>query len=149
MGGVWHEHQKMLVTLFIDLRKNVIYSLKYVTPTLPIFRESISSKECKHPCILVMEFLPTNLTSCIEQYGILPKEISYSILHDVTLGSYYLHRIFLPAHFSLMYSSSSTVARSISHLSICHSDPSQLVGIESSKCCSHSHQIRLYYDWEI
>ena len=42
--------------------------------------------------ILVMEFLPTNLTSCIEQYGILPKEISYSILHDVALGLCYLHR---------------------------------------------------------
>ena len=41
--------------------------------------------------VLVMEFLPTNLTSCIEQYGILPKEISYSILHDVALGLCYLH----------------------------------------------------------
>ena len=41
--------------------------------------------------ILVMEFLPTNLTSCIEQYGILPKEISHSILHDVALGLCYLH----------------------------------------------------------
>ena len=41
--------------------------------------------------ILVMEFLPTNLTSCIEQYGILPKEISYSILHDVALGLCCLH----------------------------------------------------------
>ena len=41
--------------------------------------------------ILVMEFLPTNLTSCIEQYGVLPKEISYSILHDVALGLCYLH----------------------------------------------------------
>ena len=41
--------------------------------------------------ILVMEFLPTNLTSCIEQHGILPKEISYSILHDVALGLCYLH----------------------------------------------------------
>jgi serine/threonine protein kinase len=41
--------------------------------------------------ILVMEILPTNLTSCIEQYGILPKEISYSILHDVALGLCYLH----------------------------------------------------------
>ena len=41
--------------------------------------------------ILVMEFLPTNLTSCIKQYGILPKEISYSILHDVALGLSYLH----------------------------------------------------------
>ena len=41
--------------------------------------------------ILVMEFLPTNLTSYIEQYGTLPKEISYSILHDVALGLCYLH----------------------------------------------------------
>ena len=41
--------------------------------------------------ILVTEFLPTNLTSCIEQYGILPKEICYSILHDVALGLCYLH----------------------------------------------------------
>ena len=41
--------------------------------------------------ILVMEILPTNITSCIKQYGILPKEISYSILHDVALGLCYLH----------------------------------------------------------
>ena len=41
--------------------------------------------------ILVMEYLPTNLTSCIDQYGILLKEIGYSILDDVALGLYYLH----------------------------------------------------------
>ena len=41
--------------------------------------------------ILVMEFLPMNLTSCIEQYGILPNEVCYSILYDVALGLYYLH----------------------------------------------------------
>ena len=41
--------------------------------------------------ILVMEFLPTNLASCIEKYGILAKEISYSILYDVALGLHYLH----------------------------------------------------------
>ena len=41
--------------------------------------------------ILVMEFLPINLTSCIERYSILPEEISYSILHDVALGLCYLH----------------------------------------------------------
>ena len=41
--------------------------------------------------IIVTEFLPTNLTSCIEPYGILPKEISYSILHDAALGLHYLH----------------------------------------------------------
>ncbi len=41
--------------------------------------------------ILVMEFLPTNLTSCIEQVNLLPKDISYSMLHDVALGLCYLH----------------------------------------------------------
>jgi serine/threonine protein kinase len=41
--------------------------------------------------ILVMELLPTNLRTCIEQHGILPKDIGYSILHDVALGLHYLH----------------------------------------------------------
>ncbi|XP_064384366.1 probable serine/threonine-protein kinase drkC [Halichondria panicea] len=41
--------------------------------------------------ILVMEFLPTNLTSCLERYGILSDEINFSILHDVSLGLVYLH----------------------------------------------------------
>ena len=41
--------------------------------------------------MLVMEFLPMNLTSCTERRGILPEEISYSILHDIALGLYYLH----------------------------------------------------------
>ena len=41
--------------------------------------------------ILVMELLPTNLTKCIDRYGILPQEISYSILYDVALGIFYLH----------------------------------------------------------
>ena len=46
--------------------------------------------------VLVMEFLPIKLTTCIEQYyndpgGILPDEISFSILHDVALGMCYLH----------------------------------------------------------
>ena len=48
-------------------------------------------KESVRAPILVMEFLPTNLTSCIELYGVLPKEVSYSILHDVALGLCYLH----------------------------------------------------------
>ena len=41
--------------------------------------------------ILVMEFLPFNLSDCIEQYGTLPIEINYSILHDVANGLCYLH----------------------------------------------------------
>ena len=41
--------------------------------------------------ILVMEFLPTTLARCIDAYGVLPEEVSYSILHDVALGLYHLH----------------------------------------------------------
>ena len=41
--------------------------------------------------ILIMEFLPMNLSNCIDQYGTLPEGIGYSILHDVALGLRYLH----------------------------------------------------------
>lgn len=41
--------------------------------------------------ILVTEFLPITLSFCIDQYGRLPEEISFSILHDVALGLSYLH----------------------------------------------------------
>ena len=41
--------------------------------------------------ILVMEFLPLNLTNCIEHNKIMPQQVIYSILHDVALGLYYLH----------------------------------------------------------
>ena len=41
--------------------------------------------------MLVMEFLPMNLTSCIQKHGILPEEIGYSILYDVALGLYFLY----------------------------------------------------------
>ena len=48
-------------------------------------------REKKRVPILIMEFLPMNLTSYIEEHGILPEEISYSILHGVALGLHYLH----------------------------------------------------------
>ena len=41
--------------------------------------------------MLIMEYLPYNLSSWIDQYGALKSEISYSILHDVALGLCYLH----------------------------------------------------------
>jgi len=41
--------------------------------------------------VLVLEYMPIALTNCIERYGILADEISYSILHDVALGLHYLH----------------------------------------------------------
>ena len=41
--------------------------------------------------ILVMESLPMNLTSCIEDHGIIPNEIGYPILYGVALGLCFLH----------------------------------------------------------
>lgn len=40
--------------------------------------------------ILLMEFLPLNLTQCLSSYH-LRNKVSYSILHDVALGLNYLH----------------------------------------------------------
>ena len=48
-------------------------------------------EEGSHVPILVMEFLPTTLAKCIDRYGVLPEEVSYSILHDVAVGLYHLH----------------------------------------------------------
>jgi len=42
--------------------------------------------------VLVMEYLHTTLSACLERYGVLPKEISYGILCDVALGLCYLHK---------------------------------------------------------
>ena len=41
--------------------------------------------------VLVMEYLHTTLSACLERYGVLPKEISYGILRDVALGLLHLH----------------------------------------------------------
>ena len=46
--------------------------------------------------VLVMEYLHTTLSACLERYGVLPKEISYGILRDVTLGLWYLHELSPP-----------------------------------------------------
>ena len=41
---------------------------------------------------LVMECLPLSLAQCLDQYGVLPNEIGYSILKDVALALSYLHQ---------------------------------------------------------
>ena len=48
-------------------------------------------KENARVPILVMEFLPMNLTFSIEKQGGIPEGTTYSILHDVALGLCYLH----------------------------------------------------------
>ena len=40
---------------------------------------------------LVMEYLPTTLSGCVDRHGVLPAEISLGILRDVALGLRYLH----------------------------------------------------------
>ncbi len=40
---------------------------------------------------LVMEFLHTTLSACVDRYGRLPEEISYNILDDVATALCYLH----------------------------------------------------------
>ena len=59
-------------------------------PNIVQFLGVFFRKDEKIP-ILVMEFLPTNLKDCINERGILPQRISYSILHDVALALCYLH----------------------------------------------------------
>jgi serine/threonine protein kinase len=80
----------MPATRSVDSRKNVVFSVKYAFPNIVQFLGVYFQQGVRAP-ILVMEFLPTNLTSCIEEYGILPKSTSYSILHDVAVGLNYLH----------------------------------------------------------
>ena len=40
---------------------------------------------------IIMEFMHTTLSSCIDRYGVLPQEVSYSILGDVATALCYLH----------------------------------------------------------
>ncbi len=41
--------------------------------------------------VLVMEYMPTTLSQCLENYGLLPQEVCYSIITDAILGLRYLH----------------------------------------------------------
>ena len=40
---------------------------------------------------IVMEFMHTTLASCLDRYGVLPQEVSYTILDDVATALCYLH----------------------------------------------------------
>ena len=47
-------------------------------------------KNCRVP-MLVMEFVHTTISACLERYGKLPDEVSYSVLDDVATALCYLH----------------------------------------------------------
>ena len=59
-------------------------------PNIVEFFGVFFQEESRAP-ILVMEYLPTDLTSCLKKCGPLPSKTNYSILHDVAQGLHYLH----------------------------------------------------------
>lgn len=59
-------------------------------PNIVEFLGVYFSKHATVP-ILVMEFLPIDLSYCIEKEDRLPQEMKYSILYDVAQGFFYLH----------------------------------------------------------
>ena len=69
---------------------NIVQFLGVYDPEFRDQPESLQKFGYQLP-ILVLEYLPDNLTKCIAKNGILPDEISYSILRDVALGLAYLH----------------------------------------------------------
>ena len=88
--------------------KKVYPVLEFYDPGNHFVRECMLCLQLRHPHIvqslgyyhniaqhqgpaLVMELLSTDLSRCINRYGVLPKEISFSILHDIALGLQYLH----------------------------------------------------------
>ena len=46
--------------------------------------------------VLVMEYLPATLAGFLDNYGVFPDEIGYSVLRDVALGVTYLHGLSPP-----------------------------------------------------
>lgn len=66
----------------------------HIVQFLGIYFDSDSTNV--HAPVLVMEFLPMTLAQCLDKYGIMPNEISFSILQDVTLGLRYLHERDVP-----------------------------------------------------
>ena len=91
---------KKIHDMLVD-RKNPTYQLKRYEEECKILSEvrhpnivqflGVFFQEGDTIPILVMERLTTNLTSCIEKNGILPADMSYSVLHDIALGLVYLH----------------------------------------------------------
>ena len=60
-------------------------------PNIVQFLGIYHKADCSLPA-LVLECLPMNLDQCLEEYGVLPNEINYSILRDVALALCYLHQ---------------------------------------------------------
>lgn len=98
--------------------------------------------------ILVMERLQTNLTSTIKLLGILPKEIGYSILHDVSLGLCYLHSQTPPiVHRDL--SSNNVLLRSDMTAKISDLGISKILGPAQTNSMMHTHGTPAYMPPEI
>ncbi len=73
---------------FDELRLCLVFVSVFLFPFPISFGFGIVFEEGIPLPILVMEFLPTDLRRCLD---VLPDEISYSILHNVSLCLAYLH----------------------------------------------------------
>jgi len=81
-----HEQERMLRRF--ETECEILSELKHphVVQFLGVYFEEGSTLP-----VLVMEFLQTTLTACVDRYGTLPQEISYTILDDVATALCYLH----------------------------------------------------------
>ena len=90
--------------------------------------------------VLVMEYLHTTLSACLERYGVLPEEISYGILRDVALGLCYLHERSLPithrdlsANNVLLTSNMDAKLSDLGVAKILHLNPGQMTQMTQTK----------------
>ena len=90
--------------------------------------------------VLVMEYLPTNLSGYLDRHGVLPADITYGILLDVALGLRYLHEYSPPiihrdlsANNVLLTSSLSAKVSDLGVAKILNITPSQMTQQMSTK----------------
>ena len=86
----FHGQETEDVILFFDDECTLLSQLQH--PHIVQFMGIYFELDTNLP-VLVMEFLPTTLAQNIDRYGILPEEVSCSILRDVALGLRYLHEM--------------------------------------------------------
>lgn len=84
---VSHDQQKSMLEKF-QQECQILSSLRH--PNIVQFLGVVFEQGNCFP-ILVAEFLPANLRSCLDKYGVLPDHCNYLILDDVATGLCYLH----------------------------------------------------------
>ena len=86
-NATWKAQQGMLQRF--EAECEILSELKH--PNIVQFLGVDFEKNCRGFPMLVMEFVHTTLSACLERYGKLPDEVSYSVLDDVATALCYLH----------------------------------------------------------